>query len=193
MFILRHLFLWLLVLSNVHAGSDKQNYYRTFWDPTYHGHRLDYCMSEYKKCGQPVANHYCQIMGYDHANQQVIDYNVGMTQSFSCRKPCKGWQCNGFTLIRCVGKITHKPASAYYYRSQAFVFPRFNHERVDWCYEDGKGCGQRAAWSFCRRMGYARAQSYIIQNHVSQTRAIGNHQVCIGDGCNAFSRITCYR
>ncbi len=192
MSIVRHFFLILLVLSNAHAGTKDQNYYRTFWDPAYHGSRLDYCVVG-NQCGEPVANHYCELMGYEKSVQQVIDYNVGKTQAFSGRKPCKGWQCNGFTLIRCMAKFTHKPVSAYYYRSQAFVFPRYNHTRVDWCYEDGKGCGQRAAKSFCRRMGYMRAQHYKIQNHVSQTRSIGNHKVCVGDGCNAFSSITCYR
>ena len=193
MVIFRHVFLMLLMLSSVHAGNREQNYFRTFWNPVYQGHRLDYCAGENKDCGLPVANHFCQLMGYGNATQQKIDYNVGRTQALSCRKPCKGWQCNGFTLIRCVGKITHKPVSSYYYRSQAFIFPRYNHSRVDWCYEDGKGCGQRAAWSFCRRMGYARTQNYTMQSHVLQTRAIGNHKLCIGDGCNAFSRITCYR
>jgi len=193
MSIFRHLFLLLLLLCNAHAGNRDQNYYRTFWNPAFHGARLAYCLSGDKQCGLPIANQYCQLMGYEKAVQQVIDYNVGEAQYFNCRKPCRGWQCNGFSLIRCVGKITHKPASVYYYRSQEFVFPRFNHNRVDWCYEDGKDCGHRAAWSFCRRMGFEREQSYKIQHHVSQTRAIGNHKVCVGDACNAFSSITCHR
>ena len=188
----RHFCLMVLILSNAHAG-DPKSYYRTFWSPLFHGHRLDYCVGEGKTCGLPVANHYCQLMGYEKATQQEIDYNVGMTRSFSTRKPCKGWQCNGFTMIRCMAKFTHKPVSNYYYRSQEFVFPRFNHGRVDWCYEEGTGCGERAAKSFCRRMGYTRAKQYKIQRHVSQTRAISNHKVCVGNDCNAFSSITCYR
>lgn len=192
MFFLRHVFIVFLMLGQAHAGL-QQNYYRTFWNPAFHGYRLDYCVAEGKKCGLPVATHYCQLLGYEKATQQIIDYNVGMTQSFSSRKPCKGWQCNGFMMIRCMAKFTHKPVSSYYYRAQQFVFPRFNHGRVDWCYEDGKGCGQRAATSFCRRMGYTRAKHYKIQAHVSETRAIGNHKVCVGKDCNAFSSITCYR
>ena len=192
MIIFRHLFLLFVILNNAHAGL-QQNYYRTFWSPEFHGHRLDYCMAQGKQCGLPVANRYCQLMGYERSNQHVMDYNVGMTQDFVNRKPCKGWQCNGFMKIRCVNKLTHHPVSAYYYRAQEFVFPRFNHDRVDWCYEHGKGCGLRAAQSFCRRMGYARAKHYEMQDHVSQTRAIGNHEVCVGEDCNAFSRIVCYR
>jgi hypothetical protein len=188
----RHLFVILLLISTAHAGNP-QNYYRTFWRPAYHGQRLDYCMAEGKACGLPVAHHYCQLMGYEKADQESIDYNVGKTTSFTSCVPCKGWPCNGFTLIRCVSKFTHKPASTYYYRSHKFVFPRYNHARVDWCYKDGKGCGQRAATSFCRRMGYERVKRFEIQRHVSQTQAISNHRVCLGDRCNGFGYITCYR
>ncbi len=191
MSLLRYAFLMMLVWGGAHAS--KQDYYHTFWNPGFHGQRLDYCMGADKACGLPVAKQYCQRMGYDDATQHMIDYNVGKTQAFLNRKPCKGWQCNGFTLIKCKAKFTHQPISSYYYRQQEFVFPRFNHERVDWCYEDEKGCGKKAATSFCRRMGYLRAKHYKIQPHVSQTRAIGNHKVCVGNHCNAFSRIVCYR
>lgn len=190
--VFRFIFLFFL-LGNAQGASQSQNYYRTFLNPVYQGSRLAYCMEGDKTCGLPVANRYCQQMGYEHATQQIIDYNVGKTQAFLCRKPCKGWQCNGFSLIRCVGQIIHKPISAYYYRSQAFVCPRFNHARVDWCYENGKGCGKRASNSFCRRMGYLRAKSYKIQNHVLQTKAIGNHRLCLGEQCKAFGEIICYR
>lgn len=194
MTIYRSFFLMLLMFGQAHAGSSiAQNYYRTFWSPTYHGARLAYCMSGDKTCGLPVAHQYCQMMGYKKADQQTIDYNVGRTQSYLDCKACKGIQCNGFTSIRCVGKLTHKPASEYYYRAHKFVFPRYHQGRVDWCYQDGKGCGKRAAYSFCRRMGYVREQHYKKQAHVSETRAIGNHKVCVGDACNAFSSITCYR
>ncbi len=189
----RHLVLMLFLLGTSHAGSHDQNYYRTFWYPAYHGHRLAYCAAPDKACGLSVANQYCQLMGYERANQQEIDYHVGRTQALGSCTPCKGWQCNGFMLIRCVGKLTHNPVSIYYYRSQEFVFPRYNHSRIDWCYEDGKGCGQRAAYSFCRRMGYTSAQKYKIQQHVSQTMALGNHKLCVGSECNAFSSITCHR
>lgn len=188
------LFLYALLFSSVNAGS-ADKYSRTFWNPLFHGQRLDYCASWNKNCGIPVANQYCQMMGYKNADQQIIDYNVGLTKYLSTpkSKPCKGFGCNGFMLIRCVGEYAHKPVSSYYYRSQAFVFPRFNHSRIDWCYKDGKGCGKQAAHSFCRRMGYMRAQHYKMQSNVSETRALGNHKLCLGVSCKAFSSITCYR
>ena len=179
--------------TSAQSGSHSQDYYRSFWNPAYHGQRLDYCTIGERVCGLPVANRYCQLIGYETADQQVIDYTTRSTRYIDSCKRCKGWHCKGFLLVRCRGELTHKPVSAYYYREQAFVFPRFNHSRVDWCYEDGKGCGQRAAYSFCRRMGYMRAQKYKMDAHVSQTRALGNHKWCLGDACNAFSSITCYR
>ena len=183
----------LMILGTAQAASDARNYYRSFWSPCYHGQRLDYCASNHEQCGLSVANRYCRLMGYERTVRQSIDYNVGETHYLSNTKPCKGWDCNGFTLIRCVSTFKKKPTHSYSYRSQQFVFPRFNHARVDWCYEKGTGCGRRAAYSFCRRMGYMRAQSYKIQRHVSETRALSNHQLCVGRTCNAFSQITCYR
>ena len=190
---LRVFFFTVIFIASAQAGSHAQDYYRNFWSPAYHGQRLDYCSSGERECGLPVANRYCQLMGYEKASQQVIDYTARSTHYMDSTKGCKGWHCKGFLLVRCLGELTHKPVSAYYYREQVFVFPRFNHSRVDWCYEDGKGCGARAAHSFCRRMGYMRAQKYKMEAHVAQTRALGNHKWCVGHACNAFSRITCYR
>lgn len=190
---LRVFFLGLICLTSVQAGTNPQDYYRTFWNPAYHGQRLGYCAVGERACGMPVANRYCQLMGYESADQQVVDYMTRLTHYMDSAKRCNGWNCKGFMLVRCKGRLTHKPVSAYSYREQVFVFPRFNHRRVDWCYEDGQGCGQRAAYSFCRRMGFMRAQKFKQQAHVSETRAIGNRKLCLGQGCNAFSSITCYR
>lgn len=184
----------VLMFSQVNS-STPDNYTRTFWNPLFHGQRLDYCSQWGKNCGMPVAHQYCKMMGYKRANQQVIDYNVGLTKYLLMpkSKPCKGFGCNGFMLIRCVGVQPHKPVSPIYYRSQVFVYPRYNHSRIDWCFKDGKGCGKRAAYSFCRRMGYAREEAYKMQAHVSETRALGNHKLCLGLTCKSFSEITCYR
>ncbi len=190
---LKVFFFSVLCISVAEAGVNPQHFYRSVWNPTYHGKRLDYCAMGERVCGLPVAHRYCQLLGYEHADQQVIDYAVRSTYFMDTHKGCNGWHCKGFMRIRCKGELTHQPVNAYYYRKQVFVFPRFNHSRVDWCYEDGKGCGRRAAYSFCRRMGYMRAQEYKIQAHVSQTRSIGNRKWCVGPACNAFSRITCYR
>ncbi|MDA9272201.1 hypothetical protein N9Q05_02340 [bacterium] len=189
---------WLFVMillwtTAVNAVTQQQNYYRNFWSPLYRGERLDYCMQGAQSCGSCVANRYCRIMGYEKASAQTIDYNVGLTHYLLTHAQCKGWTCNGFKLIRCAAKLTHNPPKAYFYRSEEFAFPRYAHYRVDWCYENGRGCGQRSANSFCRRMGYMKAKQYKKQTHVMATRALGNQRLCFGDTCNAFSQITCYR
>lgn len=186
-------FIAMLCIGHVNAGTQQLDYYRSFWNPTYHGQRVDYCALGQKECGISVANRYCQMMGYEKVKQQLIDYNVGLTHYIDTKVQCKGWTCSGFKLIRCVAKMIHKPPNAYYYRSQEFVFPRYDHYRVDWCYKNEKECGQRAAFSFCRRMGFAKTRGYKKQKHVLATRAIGDQKLCFGSKCVGFSRIICYR
>ena len=173
--------------------SDKHSFYRNLWSPAYNNQRLNYCSLDGKKCGLAVANDYCKMMGYEKASEAIIDYHVGETNYFLSNARCKGWHCNGFMLITCVGRFSHKPTQDYSYRSKRFVFPRFDNYRIDWCYKNGRGCGQRTANSFCRRMGYMSAQFFKKEEHVSATKAIGNQRLCFGDRCSGFSSITCYR
>jgi len=174
-------------------GANHDNYYRSFWMPEYNGLRLDYCSYDHKECGLAIANRYCHMMGYSHANHQVIANNVGLTSFFGRHTGCQGWRCNGFKTIRCVNKISHKPPQTYHYRLQRFVLPRFNNYRIAWCYDGKKGCGQRAAYSFCRRLGYLQVKHFLIQKSIAATQAIGNQKLCFGKNCNAFKEIDCYR
>jgi hypothetical protein len=185
--------LGLLSVAGVHAAGKADEYYRNFWHPLYNGERLSYCKADESACGQKVASRYCQMLGYDYADQHIIAYNIDQTNFIDSDEHCKGWQCNGFMTIRCVGKISHTPPQPYYYRSQRFVYPRFNNFRVDWCYEKHGKCGQQTADSFCKRMGYMRAQEYAKQVHVASTKALGDEELCFGKECAGFSSITCYR
>lgn len=185
--------LTLLMVGNISAAAHGDNYYRNFWLPTYHGERLNYCTLDGKECGLRLATRYCQMMGYAYADQQVIDYNVGLTNFIFSAAKCKGWRCNSFKTIRCVANMSHKPPRSYHYRLRRFVYPRYNNYRVDWCYDGQRGCGQKAAHSFCRRMGYLDSRRYAIQKHVAATKAIGNQKLCFGIQCNAFDYINCYR
>lgn len=182
-----------VLYGNADGLEQAQNNYRTFWYPMYPNGRLDYCTRDDQTCGKPVANRYCQMMGYQRADEEVIDYNVGKTYDLSSSKRCRGWHCNGFMKIRCVSSLRHQPVAEYYYREKQFDCPMFNQSRVAWCYDNSTGCGRRAAHSFCRRMGYARSTRYVIEHQVTETRALGNHRLCLGGTCDAFKRITCYR
>jgi hypothetical protein len=146
-----------------------------------------------KECGLAMATRYCKIMGYAKASGERIDYNVGVTNYLSTRFQCKGWGCNGFKWITCRGVFSHTPKRSYFYRSKRYVFPQFDHYRVNWCYENEKGCGKQAASSFCRRMGYTRVLSYQKQTNVPATQALGNQKLCFGPTCQGFSEIICYR
>ena len=186
-------FLLTLWAVAANATPPSKTFHRSFWSPTYHMQRLSYCTRDGRECGLPVATQYCKLLGYEASDKALIEYNVGLTHYFPTGACCKGCRCHGFQLIRCKGPISHKPASRYYYRSMRFDLPRFEGSRVDWCYDKEKGCGQRAAYSFCRRMGYSKAAAYQHQPHVPVTRTIGSKRLCMGKVCQGFRYITCYR
>ena len=175
------------------AKANSSEFYRSFWYPLYHGEALAYCSKDDKQCGEPVAVSYCKMMGYTGVKQSLIAHNVGLTHYVNNQGECKGWKCSGFKLIVCKGELPNQHDHAYAYRSTDFVLPRFEHYRVDWCYKLGKECGARAAYSFCRRMGYSSASAYEKQENISATKSLGDHQLCFGKTCHGFSRITCHR
>lgn len=191
-FILFHVLLGL-TLNMAFAANNKQAATRNFWHPTYLGERLAYCMFSQKDCGKAVADRYCKIMGYDYASQQIIAHNVGLTHYLSTKARCKGWQCNGFTTIACVKKIPHTPEQDYHYSKKKFVYPRYNNYRVAWCYNEHKGCGMRAAKSFCRRLGYMQAKQFKQEKAIHASKTIGSEKLCFGPACNGFQYIVCSR
>lgn len=185
--------LGFFILTPLHAEDKAARYYRNYWYPTYHVQPLNYCKLDHQSCGHLVANRYCQIMGYEKAVQIIKDNNVGVSNYIESKTRCIGWQCDGFRLIRCMKHQKHQPIADAYYRSKRFVFPRFNHYRVDWCYNNHQQCGARSAFSFCRRMGYLKATDFAIDKRALATKSLGDHQLCFGPKCRSFQSITCYR
>lgn len=184
--------LLLLSMSICYAKTDITAYSHDFWLPYYHKQRLSYCLQDQQTCGFAVANLYCQRLGYKKAEQATIDHNVGQTNYLNQKTGCMGWRCDGFKLIRCTANSSHEPKKNYYYRYKKFVFPRLHHYRIDWCYQNGKGCGQSAAHAFCRHMGYQRTTQFQVEDHLAATRAMGNQALCFKD-CKGFAEIICYR
>lgn len=183
----------MVLLCSVSLAKQNETFHRSFQQPHFHGKRLNYCFMDGKTCGLDVATRYCKIMGYTKADQQIIANNVGLTNYLDVQGKCTGWRCNGFKMIRCTAKISHTPPKTWHYRYRRFVYPRYNHYRVDWCYDGARHCGKKVAKSFCRRLGYMDAKRFSIERRVAATQAIGNQKLCFGNGCNAFSEITCYR
>lgn len=189
--------LLLLILCFVtpvlHADEQNSTYTRDFWSPRFHTERLSYCSFGGKTCGKAVATQYCHQMGFESLTHEEIEHNVGLTHYLDNNSGCRGWKCDGFKLIQCANKIIHKPIQPYYYRLKKFVFPRFDHHRVDWCMEKNKHCGKPAAYSFCRRLGYEQVKSFKKDKGVAATRTLGSQDLCFGLECHGFSEITCYR
>lgn len=187
------IFIAALLAASVQARTKPDNSYRNIWHPTYHGQRLAYCNADGSHCGKPIAEAYCKTLGFDRASEQVIDYNVGLTHILNTREKCTGWQCNGFMMIGCSNTMAHQPPKSYHYSDKRYVYPRYQHHRVDWCYHQGRSCGERAAYSFCRRMGYAHAKKYTMESNVGATQAIGSQELCFGANCRGFKEIICTR
>ncbi len=191
----------ILFLLVALCGFSEQSYaeklhnqtYRDFWHPTYHGERLDFCSIDGRECGKQVADRYCQLLGYDYSSQNVIAHNLGLTNFLSTRAQCSGWRCNGFMTISCAKGIKHHPPRPYHYTEKKYVYPRFNHYRLDWCYKQNHNCGAMAANSFCSRLGYVRAKRFIKEAQISATKTIGSQELCFGNGCNSFREIICSR
>jgi hypothetical protein len=196
------IFIFIIVAAKgLYAASNEEISTRSFWQPTFHGSPLNYCLPDGCTCGKVVADRYCRMLGYEKASQQLIARNVGMsvflpkclTSSRTNDLKCMSWRCNGFKVINCIKHLSHKPPKEYHYRLKHYYYPRYKHYRVDWCYDGRNGCGRRAAFSFCRRLGFTKAHHYTIEKDIAATVAIGNQKLCFGKGCNGFREISCYR
>ncbi|HCA89066.1 MAG: hypothetical protein CMF38_01280 [Legionellaceae bacterium] len=186
---------WVSMIISLSAGicAPADAFYRDFEQPMYHGARLHYCTFE-GQCGRLVADHYCQLMGYNKTDKFKIAHNVGLTHYIGApARRCQGWRCDGFKLIRCRGSFSHHPPKPYHYRRERFYYPRYNHFRVDWCLDGRTQCGRQAAYSFCRRLGFSSVRHYELDKHVPATKAIGNQKLCFGFECHAFRQIECFR
>jgi hypothetical protein len=69
--------------------------------PTYKGHsRLDWCYTWAKNCGQPVADKYCWIKGYEKA-VRFEPAHASPTQLIEDGKVCNGGFYTSFKYIEC--------------------------------------------------------------------------------------------
>jgi hypothetical protein len=95
--------------------------------------------------------------------------------------------------IGCAKSLVHVQPQSYHYREKRFANPRYNDYRVDWCFDDQKNCGLKAANSFCARLGFIQAKRFVKESHVHATKTIGSQKLCFGNHCNAFKIIICFR
>lgn len=169
-------------------------YTHDYWLPEFHHKRLSYCLTDETTCGKPVADVYCRKLGYDYAQRATKDHNIGLTSYLDKDKCCRGWECDGFNMIRCAAKTLHSPFRGPDFRKKIFSEPMLtNNMRLAWCFDDQqKLCGQRAATAFCRKMAFEKAIDFTQESNLAVTRQLGNNKVCFNN-CIGFASITCGR
>ena len=166
---------------------------RMFWHPMRAGERLNYCNEEKTCCGQPIADGYCKKLGYHHARRFQFEPNLGVTNFLSGIHGCQGWKCSGFAWIECTGKRAYVRPPLADYTEQLFVKPRWKHYPLAWCYDGQKGCGQKAAYAYCRYQGYLHVKSYRSSKLIFASKQIGGGYLCFGRDCRGFDYIICKR
>lgn len=187
---------FLLVFSSamVDASSDtlpQKRLYRIFWHPQLGGERLNYCNETKTECGKSIANGYCQTLGFHHARRFELAYHLGLTHFLSGKNACQGWQCSGFDWIECAGARNYQQRPESDYSQALFVKPRWKKMRLDYCYDGTRGCGQRAAYAYCRWQGYLHVVSFKKSSNVLASRQMGRGKQCYGKHCEGYEYIIC--
>jgi hypothetical protein len=186
---------WMVALLSLSFSCfGGANFYRTIWHPSYHNMRLNWCDQQQKNCGMQVAKQYCRQLGYPEVIKIKKATDIGLSRYIDSNVECNTPYCDGFSFIKCGA---NQLADGDYYttqvRKKVFYYPRLKEVRIDWCFEKGKRCGKRAAYAFCRAMGYSNAKGFKQDSQVSQTRTIGGNDLCVGRKCKSFSEIQCVR
>ena len=72
-----------------------------FSNPRYKAQgRLDFCFTFGRNCGQPVADTYCRIQGYERASR-FDAVRASPTQIIANGETCAGGHCTTFSRIVC--------------------------------------------------------------------------------------------
>lgn len=175
----------IVVLGAFVATASAEN--KTFVNPMYGSNRLDWCRDWAVDCGKVAADAYCQSKGYQNATafSEAVDIGASNpTRLIGTGAVCDQAFCDGFKAITC-----YKPSP-----TQAFHYPKYKGNRLDWCRGWSVGCGQAAADAFCKVMGYTNAVDFVEDNDIgatSPTRLIGTGAVCDQNFCDGFETITC--
>ena len=187
-------FVLIFLSAFVFASSetlDQKRLYRIIWHPKLGGERLNFCNERKTQCGQSIASHYCQALGYNHANRFELAYHLGLTHFLSGKHACQGWQCSGFDWIECAGARNYLKRPESDYSQVLFVRPRWKKMRLDYCYDGNKGCGQREAYAYCRWQGYLHLLSYKKASNVFASKQMGRGKQCYGKHCEGYEYIIC--
>lgn len=75
-----------------------------FEPPEHQGHRVDICRVWGNECGQPAADEFCRLKGFERADFFSIDHDIGATtptRTLVDGKICDQGFCDGFGAINC--------------------------------------------------------------------------------------------
>jgi hypothetical protein len=177
---------------------------KTFVNPKIGSNRLDWCLNWGSGCGEPAATAWCKTKGYNKSIDSEEDQNIGdssPTRLLSTGAVCDQPYCDGFTFITCASSLAPPPplpppplppASA----KQIFFKPKYNGVRLDWCYDEGEGCGKQAADAWCDEQGFDEAIKFKIASGVGPLKPtiyIGSGETTLKPLANAFRSITCVK
>jgi len=78
-----------------------------FFNPTYGGYRVDWCLHWGRDCGKPAADRFCQLMGYAGTKSWQVAPDIGNitpTYVLGDGKICNQDLCDGFAFMECSGQ-----------------------------------------------------------------------------------------
>ncbi len=181
-----------------------QSAQKTFVNPKLGASRLDYCLEWGASCGEPAATAWCKTKGYQKSVDAEEDHDIGATtptRLLGSGAVCDQSYCDGFTFITCATATLPPPplpppplppATA----KQIFFKPKYNGVRLDWCFDEGEGCGKQAADAWCDDQGFDEAIKFRIASAIGPLKPtvyIGSGQTTLKPLANAFKSITCVK
>ncbi|MBM5811304.1 MAG: hypothetical protein FJ191_04970 [Gammaproteobacteria bacterium] len=78
---------------------------KMFEPPMHAGYRVDICRVWGSECGQPAADEFCRLQGFERADFFMVDNDIGAatpTRILADGKVCDQGFCDGFGAIHCV-------------------------------------------------------------------------------------------
>lgn len=171
--------------QTLRGAGDKGTATYTFNQPRINRARVDWCHgydfgmgpgtdypAAFKGCGEEAANAFCQMSGYEKAESYekdagITDVTIYLQQMKLNPNPTR----DAFKVIVCSRSDNNPPPAVLPPAvSETWRYPRVSGIRMDWCSAyDGRvggppnnpdaylACGQPAADSFCRSVGYQSA------------------------------------
>lgn len=92
-----------------------------FTRPAHEGRRVDVCRLWSQGCGQPAADHFCELQHFERSIAFEVESDIGATaptMTLEDRRLCDPAYCDGYLSITCAGPMPgtpgHVPGDAPY-------------------------------------------------------------------------------